>query len=440
MMIYRLFDLLATVLESVLVVSAITQVAQPKYSGKKQIGFELMVMAIMTGLVIILNQIQLFSIATLVLGAGGYIVLARLHTKGSLCLRLLGCILIFFLLHTLDSIVGFTLALIVKKSPNVYQSFIMIMQPGAMRVLYTVINKAIQIITCFCLGRSMRKIVNLNRSTHVLMIAAFLVGYTAVVILANLIVTDSLYTIQIAVIFSWVFIFVAMVVGLIGIVLSNQYYNKKRDLQLLAIVNEMMEKNYENLAANQMMISKQVHDFNHHLKTLQGLYESPDELKLYIDQLCNVPYEGTSLCQSGNRTVDAIINCKKTEAQEKNIAFTFTVDFLGEITIKAIDICAVLANQLDNALEACEKVISMERFVDVQVRRKNDFVFMIVKNSVAQNPFDENGTLHSKKMQDDRIHGLGLVNIAETVKKYDGNLKNEYRDQMFVSYVMLQNG
>ena len=438
-MIYQFFDLLSTVLESTLIVDTLTQVAEPKHKGRKQIGVEILAIFIMTGIVTIMNQIQLFSILTLVIGAIGYVGLSKIFTKGKLMLRTLGCILIFFLLHTMDSIVGFTLALFVKKSPNVYQSFILIMQPGLMRILYTVINKTIQIILCACLRQSMRKIKELNRSTHIMMIGAFLVGYIAVVILANLIVTDSLFTIQISVILSWMFIFIAMIVGLVGLVLSNQYYNIKRDVQLLEVTNEMLERNYVQLSNNQMMISRQVHDFNHHLKTLQGLYGSKEDAKKYIDELCAAPYEGVQFCQSGNKVVDAIINCKKVEAEEKEIAFSFQVDSLDEITIKAIDICAVLSNQIDNALEACHEVTVNERFIDVSIRLKNDFMFLIVKNSVNENPFDENGRLRSKKRQDTQLHGLGVKNISETAKRYNGNLKNEYENQVFTSYVMIQN-
>ena len=71
-----------------------------------------------------------------------------------------------------------------------------------------------------------------------------------------------------------------------------------------------MEKNYQGLAASQLILSKQLHDFGNHLKTLEALTAESPKAQQYISQLLSATYKNMPRCRSGNDIIDAIVNCK----------------------------------------------------------------------------------------------------------------------------------
>ena len=76
------------------------------------------------------------------------------------------------------------------------------------------------------------------------------------------------------------------------------------------MANQLMEKNYQGLAASQLILSKQLHDFGNHLKTLEALTAESPKAQQYISQLLSATYKNMPRCRSGNDIIDAIVNCK----------------------------------------------------------------------------------------------------------------------------------
>ena len=159
-----------------------------------------------------------------------------------------------------------------------------------------------------------------------------------------------------------------------------------------------MEKNYRDLSAHQRTLAKRLHDFTNHMKTLEALSKESPAAQAYIAELLSTTYRNVKRCRSGNDVIDAIINCKAEEAEAQGIPFTYSVRLTEPLRISSVDLCAVLANQLDNALEASLKLPQESgRFVKVIVEQRNNFLSFRVENRVAQNPFDAHGHLVSTK-------------------------------------------
>lgn len=75
-----------------------------------------------------------------------------------------------------------------------------------------------------------------------------------------------------------------------------------------------------------------------------------------MESLLSITYQKTALCHSGSDIIDAIINCKAAEAEQLGIIFRFTVNFPVSADIVPVDICGVLANQIENAFDACKQM------------------------------------------------------------------------------------
>ena len=150
--------------------------------------------------------------------------------------------------------------------------------------------------------------------------------------------------------------------------------------------------------------------------------------------MLSTSYEAIEFCNCGCDIINAVINCKALEARSSHIEFQYHVDFHEPTNLKPVDICAVLANQIENALEACEKIEDPDkRIVRVEIRQRNGFALFKVMNTVRENPFRYEDKLLTTKTDTSRMHGLGLKNIsdiARKVQRFDAN-KISRRDVYF---------
>lgn len=435
---YTLVELSASFLESLLVIGTITRISGKRHKNPQHVLLILGAACVMTAIVTCMNMWESFSYLTIVIAATYSIFVTKLTSNGCLLLRTVSCMLTLFFLHTLDYVVGFSVSMIIGQSRDIFHGFELMMETGTIRIIYTVINKSLQVFLFFLLGAQYEKIRQFDKRYLGILLGITTSCYIIMSILLSLIMTDSLFVMQIAIVVSWIFIMSCLVAIITIISIHSKYIKKERETVMISLTNELMERNYQQLHKNQRLIEKQVHDFTNHLKTLKGMLDKDIEAEQYVCKLLAITYRESKLCHSGCDVIDAIINCKISEATAGYIAFTYKVQLPEPIHISSVDICAVLSNQIDNALEACADIPNQqERFVQVTLWQKETFLFFKVVNSVLVNPFIAGNTLISKKKGSG--HGLGLINIRDTVEKYDGTLDNQFSGNQFISIAMMQN-
>ena len=181
-----------------------------------------------------------------------------------------------------------------------------------------------------------------------------------------------------------------------------------------------------------------MHDFHHHLAVIDSLAqrEKPAQISEYVHSIMDTSFLSAPLCRCGNDIIDAVINTKLREAEQKEITLDFRIILKDLSAFEQADICAILSNQIENAFEACEAV-PPEKRVQIDIRQRENFVLFKVTNLVASDPFLHNASLTSTKTGDGAVHGLGLRNMQDIAEKYSGSLKNEYVDGRFTSTVLI---
>ena len=161
--------------------------------------------------------------------------------------------------------------------------------------------------------------------------------------------------------------------------------------RILNMRNDFLESGYQSLRKaydeNRMMY----HDFKNHMLVVNELIqeEKNREALEYINTYIHRTLSINQRVESGCKIIDIIVNCKNAEALEKCIQFTYEVDYIGEICIADIDMCALLANLLDNAIEACEKVDEERRQLDLKIKRVNDMLFIWIQNSMEHRKLEK---------------------------------------------------
>lgn len=134
--------------------------------------------------------------------------------------------------------------------------------------------------------------------------------------------------------------------------------------------------------------------------------------------------------RTGNDIVDAIVHEKYDKAQEYGIKFEVRGMFSAKITISDYDICTILGNALDNAIEVCQKV-SGERYIQMEIKSHLSMRHLIIRNSIEGEVF----LVTTKK--DKTMHGYGLNNLRECVEKNFGDIDFFIEGKEFIVDVLV---
>ncbi len=439
-MLYQFVEVFATYIEWTIVVAVASSMAQRKYTGKKHILLVCFFTFCATVLITYLNTLHSFSYITIGIGLIYSFVAVIILSSGNLLLKATSTVLIWVFMFAVDYILVYSILMIIGRSINVTHGVSLIMTPGTLRTIFLVTDKLIQVmIFAFC-HKLYSKLQLLNKKNMKFLFAITLLSYMVMQILTALTITDSLLTIQITVIFTTFFIVLSLIATLFAITISAKHQNEKRTLELMKLSSQMMEKNYSEIHNSHEIIRQQIHDFKNHLRIINDMSDSNPAVKKYTQKLLESSYSYAKLCHCGNDIIDSIINCKEAEAKEKNIHFEYNISLTNSLSIKSVDICAILANQIDNAIEACEKIETVNnRKIGILISQKEAFVLFKVQNTVKENPFNKNSQLFTSKSNDDGLHGFGIRIIRETADKYNGTSENSYEDGQFISSVMLLN-
>lgn len=161
---------------------------------------------------------------------------------------------------------------------------------------------------------------------------------------------------------------------------------EKMKLNFAEMRNQLLEENYKAINDIYMSNAKLYHDLNNHLNVLYQLLDkgNEDEAKKYIKEISKPILKLSQTIWTGVDVVDVIINSKIEKMKEKGIAFEINVEFPQNTNIMPHDICTILANLLDNTIEATSKLQKC-RSISLTIRKINHFLMIKVSNSCIDN-------------------------------------------------------
>ena len=130
--------------------------------------------------------------------------------------------------------------------------------------------------------------------------------------------------------------------------------------------------------------------------------------------------------------INAILNTKYQEAISKNIVFVFKVNDLSKIVIDDEDMVVILANLLNNAIEACEKC-EEKKTIKLKFVIEENLIVLSVKNTCSNLIIYSGNEIKTSKKDEPEMHGIGIKNIIQIVEKYNGEyvIKNENNEFSF---------
>ena len=439
--IYMCMESVATICEGIVMLSAVTHISCERYGGKKHRFIIAFLSLVYTGVITILNVITPFSFVTMGTALAFIIISTHFTAKSTCLLRCTAAVITILIVNAIDYICLFIFCMITESPVVDTYSFRSLLNPSPLRCLYLAVDKGIDMLLLTLLWGYLPKLQKISNKHLIWLLCISSLIYAVISILIALILGQSLLAMQTAIMFSCIFSCLCVFFIIALLLFSESYHAQKQRIELFRTADQLINKNYQQLYANHQIIAKRIHDYNHNIKVLQMLaaQEKADETVSYAESLLGASYKERHFCKSGNNVIDAIINCKAVEAEETDIQFSYKVDLDSPILIDPVDICAILSNQIENAFDACKRIdADSKRKVSVDIWVKNGtMVFCRVANYVETNPLELNPNLHSTKNDKLFTHGMGLLNISDTAKKYNGALSSEYHEHNFISTVFL---
>lgn len=179
------------------------------------------------------------------------------------------------------------------------------------------------------------------------------------------------------------------------------------------------------------------HDYRNHIQVLKNYAEMGDmeAVKGYLDELAEDLNTVDLALKTGNKMTDVILNSKISLARSKDIQVRADAHVPMTLTTAQIDLCIILGNLFDNAIEACLQLPSKERMIRIYMEMKNTQLYISFTNTTAQKKQKkENGRFASTKGGG---HGYGLVRIDTIIERYQGYIRRGSEDGAFTTEILL---
>ena len=266
-----------------------------------------------------------------------------------------------------------------------------------------------------------------------------LAGFLAVITLSEqsvLAITDDTLDM-------WTLLSVILMMSVLVFYISRQYEMEKELARLKSEQAGLLERDYAALNQAYAVNAKLFHDFHNHIGVLQQLLsrQKTKEAVEYLNALQEPVREMADNVWTGDETIDYLINSKANKAKSDGTDFRIQVEFPRHTNLRSADLCAILGNLLDNALEAARQVPEAEkRYIRLTIRRINQMIIIKVENSYASGHasplIEKDGALKTTK-EDSGLHGWGLKSARTAAEKYGGCVRTSYTDTDFQAVATL---
>ena len=191
-------------------------------------------------------------------------------------------------------------------------------------------------------------------------------------------------------------------------------------LSLMQQQADLQSRHYKEIETTHAKTQEIWHDMNNHMMVMNSLVQNEDlgRVKAYLNEVGKTIHELFLPCRTGNAVLDALINEKYRRAKQLGIHIEIVLRPIREDAISPMDLCIIIGNALDNAIEACQKVRE-NPFIHLKIEQLGDNLSIVIHNSVPLGLKLDKEFKTTKK--DKNSHGFGIQNIKKALEKHDGS-------------------
>ena len=214
-------------------------------------------------------------------------------------------------------------------------------------------------------------------------------------------------------------------------------FSGKIEKRIDSYQRELIETHYREVDNMYRQIRGWRHDYRSHIQTMKAYAASGDleAIRNYLDLLDEDLTTVDTVIKTGNPMTDAILNSKISLARSKDIEVTADAHIPVKLKSSEIDLCCIIGNLFDNAIDASMKLPPDKRLIRVYMDMKNTQLYISFTNFTAGKKMQKQGRLFPSTKGDG--HGVGLVRIDAIVERLDGYISRNSEDGAFTTEILL---
>ena len=220
---------------------------------------------------------------------------------------------------------------------------------------------------------------------------------------------------------------VAVLIHLCIVQMFNEQVVQQQELQIEAVREK---ESAEALLESYTTQRRLTHEFTNHTDALALLLQQEDYegAKAYLAALTRVIAANTTIMNTHNPLLDALLSKKYEEASRRGVMVYFDLPDLRDLPMEKTDLVLVFSNLLNNAIDAAAKADPPE--VYVRARKNEQEVVLSVRNRVQKNLDLTDGQL-PRTTKKEPGHGIGLWNVKDVLAAYGGEYTISCRENWF---------
>lgn len=165
-----------------------------------------------------------------------------------------------------------------------------------------------------------------------------------------------------------------------------------------------------------------------------------EELEHYFAQMSENLPPLLNLVNSGNRSIDTVLNMELTKAKQAFVPVEYELIAPASLPFSADDLCAILANLMDNAIEECIRLRDKgcpDAKIHLSIRPHGSYLYIVCRNTTDRRDLQRRHDALRTTKSDDLLHGYGTRIVMKLAQKYNGTADYSLKDGTFVAKVML---
>lgn len=214
-------------------------------------------------------------------------------------------------------------------------------------------------------------------------------------------------------------------------------FSKQIDKRIAAYQRELIETHYQEVDNMYRKMRGWRHDYRNHIQAMKVMAANGnmDGIKAYLDELDTDLNTVDTVVKTGNAMADAILNSKISLAQSKSIAVHCDAHIPVKLQMSELDLCCILGNLFDNAIEASLSLSESERQIRVYMDMKGTQLYISFTNFTSGRKLNRVGNIFKTSKGDG--HGFGLVRIDNIIERLGGYLSRNSEDGAFTTEILI---
>lgn len=214
-------------------------------------------------------------------------------------------------------------------------------------------------------------------------------------------------------------------------------FSKQIDKRIAAYQRELIETHYQEVDNMYRKMRGWRHDYRNHIQAMKVMAANGnmDGIKAYLDELDIDLNTVDTVVKTGNAMADAILNSKISLAQSKSIAVHCDAHIPVKLQMSELDLCCILGNLFDNAIEASLSLPERERQIRVYMDMKGTQLYISFTNFTSGRKLNKVGNLFQTSKGEG--HGFGLVRIDNIIERLGGYLSRNSEDGAFTTEILI---